>query len=64
MSTLDKLAYTIPNFAAAVDMSVDTIRKHIEAGRLVPSYPNSRPVITKTEGQRWLDSLPAEKAAS
>jgi len=58
---LDKLAYSIPNFAEAVDLSVDTIRKHIDAGNLVPSYPNSKPIITRAEGERWLKSLPAEK---
>ncbi|HEY4267564.1 MAG TPA: hypothetical protein VGM94_05165 [Galbitalea sp.] len=58
---LDKLAYSIPNFAEAVDLSVTTIRDHIDAGNLVPSYPNSKPIITRAEGERWLRSLPAEK---
>lgn len=61
---LDKLAYSIPNLAAAVDLSVDTVRKHIDAGNLVPSYPNSKPIITRAEAQRWLNSLPAERASA
>lgn len=62
-TTLDKLAYTIPNFAAAVDMSVEAVRTQIRDGRLVPSYPNSKPIITRAEGERWLASLPAERAS-
>lgn len=59
---LDKLAYTLPNFAAAVDVSLTVIRDAINAGDLVPSYPSTRPVITREEGERWLKSLPTEKA--
>ena len=58
---LEKLAYTIPNFAAAVDLSVTSIRDHIDAGNLVPSYPNRKPIITKAEGERWLRTLPNER---
>lgn len=61
---LDKLAYSIPNFAKAVDLSVSTVREQIEKGNLVPSYPNSKPIISRVEGERWLASLPAERAAS
>lgn len=61
---LEKLAYSIPNFAKAVDMSVESVRQQIAAGNLVPSYPNSKPLITRAEGERWLKSLPAERRAS
>ncbi|MET4780849.1 hypothetical protein [Glaciihabitans sp. UYNi722] len=61
---LDKLAYSIPNLAIAVDLSIDTVRKHIAEGNLVPSYPNSKPIITRTEAQRWLSSLPAERKSA
>lgn len=59
---LDKLAYTIPNFAIVVDMSVEAVRQQIRDGRLIPGYPNTRPLISKTEGERWLASLPSERA--
>lgn len=62
--TLDKLAYSIPNFANAVDLSVDTIRKAIDKGDLIPSYPTiagRKPIISKTEGERWLSALPTER---
>lgn len=62
--TLDKLAYTIPNFASAVDLSIEKIRQHIARGELVPSYVDSKPLIMREEGERWLRSRPAEKPAS
>lgn len=58
---LDKLAYSIPNFAKAVDLSVEKVRQHIERGELVPSYVDSKPLITQEEGLRWLRSRPAER---
>lgn len=62
MSTpgLDKLAYSIPNFAKAVDMSIEKVRQHIAKGALVPSYVDYKPLIMREEGERWLRSLPAE----
>ncbi|UXZ57050.1 hypothetical protein [Curtobacterium sp. Arg-1] len=67
MNTLEKLAYSIPNFATAVDLSVDTIRKAIDSGDLIPAYPTKagrKPIISKTEGERWLASLPSERPAA
>lgn len=61
VATLDKLAYTIPNFANAVDLSTSSIYDAIKAGDLVPVYPNRRPLISKAEGERWLASLPSER---
>ncbi|MFJ3319379.1 hypothetical protein [Curtobacterium sp. NPDC086286] len=60
-SCTDRLAYSIPNFATAVDLSVDTIRKAIDSGDLIPSLPTRagrKPIITREEGLRWLRSLP------
>jgi hypothetical protein len=57
---LDKLAYSIANFAAAVDLSVSSIYYAIEDGELTPVYRGRKPLITREEGQRWLESLPAE----
>lgn len=62
---LDKLAYSIPNFAKAVDLSVTTVREAIQSGDLVASYPaKMKPLITKAEGERWLASLPSERPNS
>lgn len=58
---LDKLAYSIPSFAAAVDLSVQQVRNHIAANELVPSYSGSKPLILREEGERWLRTLPSEK---
>ncbi len=67
MNNLEKLAYSIPNFATAVDLSVDTIRKAIDSGDLIPAYPTKagrKPIITKKELERWLASLPSERPAA
>lgn len=58
---LERIAYSLPQFAEATGLSVSAIRKEISAGRLIPSYYGSKPLIQKTEGQRFIDSLPAEK---
>lgn len=62
--TLEKLAYSIPNFAAAVDYSISTIYDEISAGRITPSYANRKPVIPREEGLRWLATLPTERPGS
>jgi hypothetical protein len=57
-----KLAYSIPNFAKAVDLSVTTIREAIDRSELIPSYPaKMKPIITREEGLRWLRSLRNER---
>jgi len=61
---LDKLAYSIPNFAKAVDLSIEKVRQHIERGELVPSYVDSKPLIMREEGERWLRARPSERVAS
>lgn len=58
---LEQLAYSIPNFAKAVDVSLEKVRQHIDRGNLVKSYIDSKPVILREEGLRWLRSLPNEK---
>jgi len=61
---LDKLAYSIPNLAKAVDLSVDTIRKAIDKGDLTQSYPTTagrKPIIDRREAERWLSALPTER---
>ena len=60
---LDKLAYSIPNFAKAVDLSVDTIRKAIDKNDLIVVYPTAagkKPIITRKDGEAWLAALPTE----
>lgn len=57
----DRLSYSIPNFAKAVDVSVEKVRQHIERGNLVKTYIDTKPVIRREEGLRWLRTLPNEK---
>ncbi len=59
--TLDKIAYSLPNFAKAVDLSIEKIRQHIDRGELVPSYVDSKPLIMREEGERWLRTRPNER---
>lgn len=58
---LDKLAYSLDNFAAAVDLSKEKVRQHIDRGELVPSYVDHKPLIMREEGERWLRSRPSER---
>lgn len=58
---LDKLAYSLPALAEATDLSVDSLQREIKAGRLIASYPNSKPIIARAEALRWLEELPNEK---
>ncbi len=58
---VEQLAYSIPHFARAVDLSVTTVREAIARGELIPSYPaKMKPLITREEGLRWLRSLRSE----
>lgn len=54
------LAYSIPDSALVVGYSETTIKDAINKGDLLPSYANTKPVILRTELQRWLESLPHE----
>lgn len=61
---LDKLAYSIPNFARAVDLSETTLREEIAKNNLIVSYPTragKKPIITRKNAEAWLDSLPVDK---
>lgn len=58
---LDKISYSVPNLAAATDLSVDSINKAIKDGDLVARYFGTKPLIGRDEAQRWFESLPDEK---
>ena len=58
---MTKLAYTIPEIAEAVGLSVSSIRDAITTGELRPKYPNRKPIIPIAEAQRWIESLSDEK---
>lgn len=60
---LDKLAYSIPKLAEAVDLSVTTLREEIAKNNLIVSYPTAagkKPIVTRKNAEAWLDSLPVE----
>lgn len=56
----DKLAYTISEAGAATGYSETVIKDACVRGELVRSYANTKPVILRTELERWLESLPHE----
>lgn len=60
---LSKLAYSVDEFAELVSLSKSSIQKAIARGELVPAYSGTKPLITRAEGERWLGSLPAERAS-
>lgn len=55
------LSYSIQEFAHATGMGVTKVNDAIRDGRLIPSYWDSKPLISFTEGKRFIESLPAEK---
>ena len=57
----DKKAYTIPEAATAVGLSVTSIREAIDNGALKVKYPNRKPIIRSEDVEAWLDSMPDEK---
>lgn len=61
IADLDKLSYSIENFAKATDLGVTTIREAIKSGDLIARYPNSKPIIAREDGLLWLRSLAVEK---
>lgn len=61
--TLTKLAYSLDEFAEAVSLSKAQLRKHMDRGELVPSYSGTKPIIPLSEAQRFLETLPTERAS-
>lgn len=63
---MEKFAYTYEEAAAACGVSIDTIRRKVRTGDLVPRYLTARPVIPADELQEWVMAAPTEpsKAAS
>ena len=57
---MTKLAYTIQEAVEATGISESEIKAAIKRGDLIPSYPNTRPVLRAPELDRWLESMPAE----
>jgi hypothetical protein len=56
-----QIAYAYPALAAAVDLSEQTLRNEVKAGRLIPSYVGAKPLFRYEEVKRWLEALPAER---
>lgn len=64
MSTdLAPIAVTVQQAAAMTGMSVDVIRRAINAKNLVAHYPTSRPVVLVDELRAWIKSTPTDSVA-
>lgn len=57
----EKLSYSVKEFSELTGVSIDVLRRHIDSGSLVASYPSAKAMIAAAEGKRWLESLPNEK---
>lgn len=62
--SLDKLAYSLEEFALVVSLSTEQLRRHIKRNELVPRYSGSKPLITKAEAERFLRALPEERTGA
>ena len=54
------ISVTIPAAAKLTGISVQSIRRAIDKGDLVPRYPTTRPVLMWDEVKAWVDSAPTE----
>lgn len=61
MPITKKLGYTYEEAAAAVGVSVRTIRALVAKGDLPVKYPTSKPVIPELDLEAWFESLPSER---
>lgn len=59
--SIEAIAYTLPELATAVGLSVDSIRKAIDNDELVASYFGTKPIVEADEARRWIKSLPTER---
>jgi hypothetical protein len=57
------IAVTVQQAAAITGMSVDVIRRAINAKKLVAHYPTSRPIVLVDELRAWIASSPTDSAA-
>lgn len=58
---LDKLAYSLEEFAEAVSLSYAQVLRHIANDELVAKYSGRKPLITRAEGERFLRALPEQR---
>lgn len=59
---LDKLAYSLEEFAEAVSLSYAQILRHIANDELVAKYSGRKALILRAEGERFLRALPDKRA--
>ncbi len=55
-----KIAYTWREAAAAVGVSVSTLRAAVHLGELQPGYSGNKPLFAESELRRWVEELPRD----
>lgn len=63
MTPKDRVSYSLREAAEATGVSVDTIKRAIRAGNLVPRYVTSKGVIFADELRAWVENSPTERAS-
>jgi len=63
MNAKDRVSYSLREAAEATGVSVDTIKRAIRAGNLVPRYPTSHGVLLEAELRAWVENSPTERAS-
>ncbi|WP_136032537.1 helix-turn-helix domain-containing protein [Microbacterium sp. PF5] len=57
---VERLAYTVPQLAAAIGVSDQQIYNHIKRGHLTPKYSGTKAIIPVSEATRFINELPEE----
>ena len=63
MTAKERVSYSLREAAEATGVSVDTIKRAIRAGNLVPRYPTSHGVLLEAELRLWIENSPTERAS-
>lgn len=58
-----KRAYSVQSMSEAYEVSVSYLRDDIATGKLRPRYLGRKPLISRTEAERWFTALPDERPA-
>lgn len=56
----EKKAYTYDEVAEITGLSRRTLYNHVQAGKLIPTYPTGEPRFSAKEVDRWIAAWPAE----
>lgn len=61
VAAAQQAAFDVHDAAAYVGLSVDVVRRAMNAGNLPAFFPTSKPMFKRDDLDRWIDSWPTEK---